>query len=203
MKVRYVKTVLILFILSVAVLVLSGSAAATIYVPSFPVTVTVNTVQTNGVYTGQPVLLNSWSQEYGYNYTLAPDGTYTLIGTITNTGTQSYYVNLRGQVGQLATTTINVPANSTVAFQFTVSAASASMAHVVATIGESPIMVSYSGAQYTSAPDTTSHTYNEGAMSDQVMLFNGTPTQQFMGTARPTLNSSYLFLAQVYSSIWI
>lgn len=200
---RSVKTVLTFALLSIVVLVLSGTAFA-ISTPTTP-SVTVNTIQANGLYTGQPVVLNSYSETYGYNYTnLVSDGTYTVFGTITNKDTQSHDALIQAMsIGQPSSVMVTVPANSTVSFQITLAAPSANSISVVATSNGNTLSVDTSDVQYTNAPDAVDHTFSEGAMSDMVIVFNGTPTEQYLGTARPTLNNSYLFLAQVYDSIWI
>jgi hypothetical protein len=79
---------LMVSIIAIVLIALAGSAYALPIIGDNPLpglTVTANTVQTNGNYIGIQTLINSKTYDiYGYNYTFVPDGSYTVTGTITN-----------------------------------------------------------------------------------------------------------------------
>ena len=88
---------LMVAIIAIALVALTGLASAKPVPVGGPLpglTVTADTVQTNGRYIGTPVLLQDEIYHWGYNYTLVPDGSYTVFGTITNELNYSMVVHI-------------------------------------------------------------------------------------------------------------
>jgi hypothetical protein len=163
---------LIVAILAIAFIAMAGMANAR---PA-DISVKLDKIQVNGAYIGLPTLLSSEAPIYGFQYTLVPDGTYTVFGTITNYENESIDVTVTGGMRPLSlgawhgTTTqvVHVPASGTAGFTLTFWAPSRDDIRVDC-IGYGRI--STAGVEFVDMPDNTEHTVNQGPMSDAVAIF--------------------------------
>jgi hypothetical protein len=153
-------------VLSLVLVAICGVASAA--------TVKVDKVQVNGNYVGVPTLLDNVPGYYGYTYTLVPDGTYTVFGTITNddkindtfvwigAGTKAFC--------EVADSFI-IPAGGKKTFEFTFGAANDSDVTVGYSNGYSPIIYyDLSGIDFVDAPQSP-HTVDQGPMSNAVAIY--------------------------------
>ncbi len=136
-------------------------------------TVTVDKVHINGHYVGVPTLLGNVPGYYGYTYTLVPDGTYTVFGHIKNddpNNTTSAWVGAGTKAHEEVSQWFSIPKGGKVSFQFTCAAASKDDF----TVGyDNPGFHFYdlSGVDFVDTPDSTTHTVNQGPMSDAVAIY--------------------------------
>ncbi len=178
---------LIAAIIPIALIVLVGTASA----KPIPVTVTVDTIQTNGYYLGVPTLVSGETYQYGFVYTFVPDGSYTVLGTITNNDLDSAYdvtvdISNTGSHALMGESIVTVPAASTDSNgNFKHSNAMYSITVTANSVND--IFVGYgsfsgnvelweaaadtSGTSYINEGDTITHTVNEGPMSDMNIIF--------------------------------
>lgn len=197
---------LMVMVFSVAVIALTGAAsAAGIGLPTVTpmpgLTVTADTVQTNGHYIGVPKLISGETYTYGYNYTLVPDGTYTVTGTVKNNNDKDVIVEvilfnktLLGEDSMAAASSIpwaifNVSAKSKASYSITLDQHflpfQVNSSHDIGGLYESAYLadfdaeepelyfgyVDFGNANYVDAPQS-SHTWDEGPMSGMSVLLN-------------------------------
>jgi hypothetical protein len=172
-----INRLVIVVILAIGLMATAGFASATI-------TFKVDKVQTNGIYHGVPKLISGEDSRYGYEYTLLPDGTYTVTGTVTNNGVNKTWVGVDvgfkyNTVGKAVWKDFYVPAASggkpgTASFSFTWPANSSDEVLVwVTNWDEGPIFEPYdlSNVDYVDAPEYA-HTVDLGPMSDMVTVYS-------------------------------
>jgi len=152
-------------IIAVAFIAMAGAANA-----KFAADVKIDKVQVNGEYRGIPTLLSSEGPIYGFEYTLVPDGTYTVFGTITNLMDKPLTVTVGGGTDSrmTASKTIAVPAYGTASFTLTFWAGPRE--DIVIRTSEKK-EVDLRGVEFVNMPDNTVHTINMGPMSDAVAIF--------------------------------
>ncbi len=159
---------IIIAALSIALLAMAGVASAAI-------TVTVNTVQSNGYYLGYPTLISSESSIFGYNYTFIPDGTYTVWGTVANDGAApvSVWVGAGTKANSETSGMYDVPASGSSSFSYTFRAASESDVTVGYQYGIYGVMfVPLDHADWVNAADAMTHTVDQGPMSNATAIFS-------------------------------
>lgn len=163
-------------IFAIGLVLMAGAASAT-------VTFKVDQVQTNGVYHGIPKQVYGEYYHYMYEYTLVPDGTYTVTGSVSNTGSNKTWVGVDvgfvyNTIGQAVWKDFFVPAASggkpgVARFSLTWKANSSGEIKVwVTNWDEGPIFKPYdlSGVAYVDAPEM-SHTVDQGPMSNLVAVY--------------------------------
>lgn len=154
---------LIVAMTAIALVAIAGMANAA--------TVTADKVQINGAYISFPKTVISEFGIQGFEYTLVPDGTFTVIGTITNDDDTQASVRVSGGPSHLDDHVVTVPASSSSSFSVTFPAASHAEVCAFYWNVEGWTPIGLTGVEFVDMPDNTEHTVNQGPMSDAVAIF--------------------------------
>ncbi len=188
----------IIAIMAIALVAMTGTAYATIPIMATAdgLTVQVDTIQTNGVYHGTPIMNSILTGQTTYEYKLVTDGTYTVSGTVINDNqTLTYDVKIKASpykeekqkmpAGIVISAKnpyrpqfTQVTARNGTRAQFSITLAAPSdndifvYAHAFAIDSEMgyPVIVDMGNVDHITAAETT-HTVNQGPMSNGVALY--------------------------------